>query len=202
MEWGSSFAAADIGLCKQKLNRKKEALDEMRHRLRQFWEAESLCDCYKALNRKCVRHAACSMRMLATWLQNSLNTNKHEGYLPAGCAAGLQALIHDLLCSSPGSDAVAIPVCIGSFRPADILLQFDQRDGWRVRSIAGAGRVEFGPDRWIDRIDISFSLRAGRFPADVNFIARVVFQILISCRLQVCVVVVSNTAAQSCLRWS
>jgi hypothetical protein len=27
MEWGSSFAGADIGLCKQKLNRKSEALD-------------------------------------------------------------------------------------------------------------------------------------------------------------------------------
>ncbi|RVA54377.1 hypothetical protein EN913_35670, partial [Mesorhizobium sp. M7A.F.Ca.CA.001.08.1.1] len=27
MEWGSSFAGADIGLCKQKLNRKSEPLD-------------------------------------------------------------------------------------------------------------------------------------------------------------------------------
>jgi hypothetical protein len=27
MEWGSSFAGADIGLCKEKLNRKSEALD-------------------------------------------------------------------------------------------------------------------------------------------------------------------------------
>ena len=27
MEWGSSFAGADIGLCEQKLNRKSEALD-------------------------------------------------------------------------------------------------------------------------------------------------------------------------------
>jgi hypothetical protein len=27
MEWGSSFAGADIGLCGQKLNRKCEALD-------------------------------------------------------------------------------------------------------------------------------------------------------------------------------
>jgi hypothetical protein len=27
MEWGSSFAGGDIGLCKQKLNRKSEALD-------------------------------------------------------------------------------------------------------------------------------------------------------------------------------
>jgi hypothetical protein len=27
MEWGSSFAGADIGLCEQKLNRKNEALD-------------------------------------------------------------------------------------------------------------------------------------------------------------------------------
>jgi hypothetical protein len=27
MEWGSSFAGADIGLCRRKLNRKCEALD-------------------------------------------------------------------------------------------------------------------------------------------------------------------------------
>jgi hypothetical protein len=27
MEWGSSFADGDIGLCEQKLNRKSEALD-------------------------------------------------------------------------------------------------------------------------------------------------------------------------------
>jgi hypothetical protein len=35
MEWGSSFAGADIGLCEQKLNRKCEALE---------WKCDIDCD--------------------------------------------------------------------------------------------------------------------------------------------------------------